>query len=43
VAVRGERVVQFWLKPGKKAVTLGVGVGVEREVERISESLRRFL
>ena len=25
VAVRGELVVQFWLKPGEAAVTLGVG------------------
>ncbi len=25
VAVRGEGVVQFWLKPGETAVTLGVG------------------
>ena len=41
VAVRGEVVVQFWLKPGEAAVTLGVGE--EREVERIPEQLRRFL
>ena len=40
-AVRGEVVVQFWLKPGEAAVTLGVGE--EREVERIPEQLRRFL
>jgi len=32
VAVRGEVVVQFWLKPGEAAVTLGAGE--EREVER---------
>ena len=41
VAVRGEVVVQFWLKPGETAVTLGPGE--EREVERIPEQLRRFL
>ena len=41
VAVRGEVVVQFWLKPGEVAVTLGAGE--EREVERIPEQLRRFL
>ena len=41
VAVRGEVVVQFWLKPGEAAVTLGNGE--EREVERIPEQLRRFL
>ncbi|MCK7582392.1 MAG: hypothetical protein MZV65_46915 [Chromatiales bacterium] len=41
VAVRGEVVVQFWLKPGEAAVTLGAGE--EREVERIPEQLRRFL
>ena len=41
VAVRGEIVVQFWLQPGEAAVTLGVGE--EREVERIPVQLRRFL
>ena len=41
VAVRGEVVVQFWLKPGEAAVTLGAGE--EREVEKIPEQLRRFL
>ena len=41
VAVRGEVVVQFWLKPGESAVTLGAGE--EREVEKIPEQLRRFL
>ena len=41
VAVRGEVVVQFWLKPGDAAVTLGVGE--EREVDRIPAQLRRFL
>jgi len=41
VAVRGEVVVQFWLKPGEAAVTLGTGEG--REVERIPVQLRRFL
>ena len=39
--VLGEGVVQFWLKPGEAAVTLGPGE--EREVERIPEQLRRFL
>jgi hypothetical protein len=29
--------VQFWLRPGETAVTLGVGE--EREVERIPEQL----
>ena len=33
VAVRGEVVVQFWLKPGETAVTLGTGE--ERREERI--------
>ena len=41
VAARGEVVVQFWLKPGEAAVTLGPGE--EREVERIPAQLRRFL
>ena len=41
VAVRGEIVVQFWLRPGEAAVSLGVGE--EKEVERIPEQLRRFL
>ncbi|HRZ38805.1 MAG TPA: hypothetical protein P5534_20865 [Candidatus Paceibacterota bacterium] len=41
VAVRGEGVVQFWLRPGEAAVILGPGE--EREVERIPEPLRRFL
>ncbi|MFZ1641821.1 MAG: hypothetical protein WAV07_10400 [Candidatus Contendobacter sp.] len=41
VAARGEVVVQFWLKPGEAAVTLGAGE--EREVERIPEQLREFL
>ena len=41
VAVRGEIVVQFWLKPGEQAVTLEKGE--EREVEKIPEQLRRFL
>jgi inner membrane protein len=41
VATRGEVVVQFWLKPGEAAVTLGPGE--KREVERIPEQLRRFL
>ena len=41
VAVRGEVVVQFWLRPGEAAVTLGAGE--EREVERIPEQLKRFL
>jgi hypothetical protein len=34
-------VAPFGLKPGAAAVTLGVGE--EREVERIPEPLRRFL
>jgi len=41
VAVRGEVVVQFWLKPGEQAVTLGTGE--EQEVERIPKQLRGFL
>ena len=41
IAVRGEVVVQFWLKPGEATVTLGAGE--EREVEKIPEQLRRFL
>jgi inner membrane protein len=41
VAVRGEGVVQFWLKPGEAAVTLGAGE--ERREERIPEQLKRFL
>ena len=41
VAVRGEGVVQFWLKPGEATVTLGPGE--EREVERIPAQLKRFL
>jgi hypothetical protein len=41
VAVRGEGVVQFWLRPGESVVTLGAGE--EREVERIPAQLRRLL
>ena len=41
VAVRGEVVVQFWLRPGAAAVTLGAGE--EQKEERIPEQLRRFL
>jgi inner membrane protein len=41
IATRGEMVVQFWLKPGEAAVTLGPGE--VREVERIPEQLRKFL
>ncbi len=41
VAARGEVVVQFWLKPGEAAVTLGAGD--EKEVEKIPEQLKRFL
>jgi inner membrane protein len=41
VAVRGEVIVQFWLRSGEAAVTLGPGE--EREVERIPEPLKRFL
>ena len=41
IAVRGEVVVQFWLKPGEAAVTLGTGE--EREVERIPRQLGKFL
>ena len=41
IAVRGEVVVQFWLKPGDAAVTLGVGE--ERREERIPEQLKPYL
>ena len=41
VAVRGEIVVQFWLKPGEAAVTLGAGE--EQREDRIPVQLRRFL
>ena len=41
VAIRGEVVVKFWLRPGEAAVTLGPGE--ERREERIPEQLRRFL
>jgi len=41
MAVRGEIVVQFWLKPGEAAVTLGPGE--EQWEERIPAQLRRFL
>ena len=41
VAVRGEVVAQFWLKPGETAVTLGTGE--EQREDRIPEQLRRFL
>ena len=36
----GEEAIPFRLRPGEAAVKLEVGV--EREVEKISESLRRF-
>lgn len=41
IAVRGEVVVQFWLRPGEAAVNLGPGE--EQQEERIPEQLRRFL
>ncbi len=41
VVIRGEVIVQFWLKPGEAAVALGAGE--EQEVERIPVQLRRFL
>ena len=41
VAVRGEIVVQFWLKPGEAAVTLGVGE--EQREERIPVQLKPYL
>jgi inner membrane protein len=41
VAARGEIVVQFWLRPGEAAVSLGPGE--EREAERIPAQLKRFL
>ena len=41
VTVRGEGVGLFWLQPGAAAVMLGMGE--EREVDRIPEQLRRFL
>jgi inner membrane protein len=40
VAVRGEIVVQFWLRPGEAAVMLEKG---EREENRIPRQLRGFL
>ena len=40
-AMRGEVVVQFWLKPGEAAVMLEVGE--ERKMERIPEQLKSFL
>ncbi len=42
VAAKGEVFVQFWLKPGEAAVTLGAGKE-RREEDRIPEQLRRFL
>jgi inner membrane protein len=41
VAARGEVIVQFWLRPGETAVTLGMGE--EQQEERIPVQLRRFL
>jgi len=41
VAVRGEIVVQFWLKPGEAAVSLGTGEA--QKEERIPRQLRRFV
>ena len=41
VAAKSEVVVQFWLRPGEAAVTLGAGE--EREVEKMPEQLKRFL
>ena len=37
----GEVVVQFWLKPGESAVSLGAGE--EQREERIPAQLKRFL
>ena len=41
VAVRGEVVVQFWLKPGEATVTLGAGE--EREGGKLPAQLQKFL
>ena len=41
VAVRGEVVVQFWLRPGEAGVTLEKGE--KREENRIPRQLRGFL
>ncbi len=41
VAVQGEVVVQFWLRPGEQAAAFGVGE--EPPVDPIPEELRRFL
>jgi hypothetical protein len=41
MAVRGEGVAPFWLKPGEGAVTRGAGE--EQREERIPAQLRRFL
>ncbi|MDS4042849.1 MAG: hypothetical protein RKP20_16960 [Candidatus Competibacter sp.] len=41
MAARGEVVVQFWLKPGEVAVSLGARK--ERWEERILVQLKRFL
>lgn len=41
VAARGEMVVQFWLRLGETAVTLGAGE--EQWEERIPEQLKQFL
>ena len=41
MAVRGEVVVQFWLKPGEAAVTLGAGE--EQREERIPVQLKPYL
>jgi len=39
MAVRGEVIVQFWLKPGEATVTLGTG---EEREERPPERFRWF-
>jgi len=41
VAVRGEVVVQFWLRPGESAIMLGSGT--ETHEDRIPKQLRGFL
>ena len=41
VALRGEVIVQFWLRPGESAVSLGPGE--EQREDRIPAQLRRFL
>ncbi len=41
--IRGEVVVQVWIRPGEAAVTVTIRTGEKREEKRIPAKLKPFL